>query len=300
MKNPGVYLLTLLAFVLINTTACNQAVGTPTQTAMPALAPGSYQRTLVVKGLSRTYLLHVPPGLDNRLPVPVVLAFHGFGGNGLGFQDWTGFNDVADQNGFLVVYPEGEGGDNSWNAGGCCGGAMMRDVDDTAFIRQMLADLGTIVLLDPRRIYATGHSNGAMFVYRLACEMSDTFAAIAPVSGPLFYGPCQPGQPVSVMHVHGLADLVVPYAGSRPTNMPDLVFPPVQQGITAWVQLDGCTGAAQVEKQGMVTHTSYASCRAGSAVELYTIDGLDHMWAQPDVWPTTETIWEFFAAHPKP
>ena len=112
-----------------------------------------------------------------------------------------------------------------------------------------------------------------MFVYRLACEMSDTFAAVAPVAGPLFYSPCKPKEPVSVMHVHGLADPAVPYAGG-PSGYPSMVFPSVAESIAAWVKLDGCTGDAQVEEQGIVTHTAYASCKAGTAVELYAIDGI--------------------------
>ena len=299
MKNTRSYLLIIITIaVLIDTASCNRAAATPT--AMPTLQPGSHQRTLMVKGLSRTYLLHVPPGLDSLRPVPVVLAFHGYSGNGSSFRDVTGFDDIADNNGFLVVYPEGAGGDHSWNASGCCAGAMMSKVDDIAFVRQLLSDLGAIANIDPKRIYAAGHSNGAMFVYRLACEMSYTFAAVAPVSGPLFYSPCQPSQPVSVMHVHGLADSIVPYAGGVLSSVPGLIFPSVEQGIAAWVQLDGCTGEAQVEKQGIVTHTVHVSCRAGTAVESYTIDGLEHSWAQPDIWPTSKMIWGFFAAHPKP
>ena len=142
-----------------------------------------------------------------------------------------------------------------------------------------------------------------MFSYRLGCEMSDTFAAIAPVAGWLLTNPCQPQQPVSVVHVHGLNDN---YAGGIFPMMvngvnTDIVYPPVEQGIATWVQLDGCTGAAQVEKQGVVTHTVNSSCRAGTAVELYAIEGWPHLWPEPNVFPTFSSpmIWAFFAAHPK-
>jgi polyhydroxybutyrate depolymerase len=267
---------------------------------MPTLAPGGYQRTLTVKGQSRSYLLYVPPGLDSSQPIPVVLGFHGYTGTGSSFRDVTGFNDIADTDGFLAVYPEGEGGDHSWNAGGCCAGASMADLDDVAFIRQIMSDLKTIANIDPGRVYATGHSNGAMFVYRLACEMSDTFAAVAPVAGPLFYSPCKPKGPVSVIHVHGLADTSVPYTGGSYPGYPSMVFPSVDESIAAWVKLDGCSDEKQVEVQGTVTHTAYASCQAGTAVELYAIAGLDHHWPQPEEWPASQTIWEFFEAHPKP
>jgi polyhydroxybutyrate depolymerase len=298
MKNPKICLLILIvAAMSIGIAACSRTAAT--STPMPTLAPGGYQRTLTVNGQSRSYLLYVPPNMNSSQPVPVVFGFHGYTSNGASFRDVTGFNAIADTSGILAVYPEGEGGDHSWNAGGCCAGARTADLEDVTFIRQIISDLKVIANIDPKRIYATGHSNGAMFVYRLACEMSDTFAAIAPVAGPLFYSPCKPKEPVSVMHVHGLADPAVPYAGG-PSGYPGLVFPSVDESIAAWAKLDGCTGEAQVEMLGSVTHTAYISCKAGTAVELYAIEGLGHIWPQPDVWPASETIWEFFAAHPKP
>jgi polyhydroxybutyrate depolymerase len=162
--------------------------------------------------------------------VPVVFVFHGWRNTASSFQP-VGLKEMADANGFLLVTPDGSGpgDDTSWNAGGCCGSAAADEVDEAAFVRQMLSDLGTLANLDPRRIYAAGFSNGAMLVYRLACEMSDTFAAVAPLAGTLFYTPCQPQQPVSVVHVHGLADTIVPYAGGG-----DLIsggFPSVEQSI---------------------------------------------------------------------
>ena len=182
----------------------------------------------------------------------------------------------------------------------CCGYAVVNSVDEAAFIRQILSDLGMIARIDPKRIYAAGFDNGAMLSYRLACEMPGTFAAIAPVAGVLlYYGPCQPQQPVSVMHVHGLSDTDVPYAGG---GLPGFgaEYSPVAYGIATWVQLDGCTRSAQVAKEGSVTHAVYAACRAGTAVELYTIDGLGHMWPSLLGTHVSKIIWDFFAGHPKP
>lgn len=298
--------------------ACGQAVATPTATPnstatplpsatprptatpAPTLQPSDSTHTLMVGDLKYTYLLHIPPGLDGLQPVPVVFVFHGYTVNA-GYMAVLGFNDVADQQGFLAVYPNGYG--LSWNAGGCCGPAAKDNVDDIAFVRQMLTDLGTLVSIDPKRIYSTGWSNGAMFSYRLACEMADTFAAIAPVSGPLIYAPCQPQQPVSVMHEHGLADPEVPFAGGQgDIVVADVFFPPVEAGTAFWAQVDGCAGNPQVEKQGLLTHTVYPGCKAGSAVEIYTIDVQRHSWPSPYILPAPlpQTIWDFFKAHPKP
>jgi polyhydroxybutyrate depolymerase len=182
----------------------------------------------------------------------------------------------------------------------CCGYAVIDNVDEAAFIRQILSDLETIARIDLQHIYATGFDNGAMLSYRLACEMPGLFAAIAPVAGVLlYYGPCQPQQPVSVIHVHGLSDTKVPYAGG---GLPGFgaEYSPVAYGIATWVQLDGCAHSAQVAKEGIVTHTIYAPCRAGTVVELYAIDGLGHVWPSLHGTSLSKVIWIFFAGHPKP
>jgi len=304
-----------LLFVLA---ACGQSVATPTvtpaptatpwptlspapaATPAPTIQPGDSQRTLTVDGLERSYLLHIPPGLDSLQPAPVVFAFHGSTENAIYFQQYTGFNDTADKNSFILVYPNGVNRD--WNLGGSP--PLETGIDDFAFVRKMIEDLGTIVQIDPKRIYSTGFSAGANFSYRLACEMFDTFAAIAPVEGWLFTNPCQPQQPVAVFHVHGSKDAYEGQTVSMIANgvYVDVVFPPVEQAIATWVKLDGCNGAALIEKQGVVTHTVYPDCRAGTVVELSVINGGSHAWPSPYAFPSisTQGIWDFFKAHPKP
>jgi polyhydroxybutyrate depolymerase len=335
MKNPGYFLLAMLAIaLLIGTVSCSRLAPTPTPTFTPTLTstpmptstltpipsptptstktslptptpiseptiqPGNYTRSVKIGSWGRSYYLHIPSNISSLRPAPVVFAFHGNTMTNSDMEAYTGFTTIANQYGFLIIYPQGVF--SSWNAGGCCGGAMDENIDETAFVRWILSDLETLAPIDPKRIYATGFSLGGMLVYRLACEMSDTFAAIAPVSGRLYYNPCQPQQPVSVIHIHGLSDPVVPYVESGIPDVSGFIPPPIEQGIATWAQLDGCTSSPQIEKQDIVTHTVYSSCKSGTAVELYTLDGLEHAWAQPDLWPTSTTIWEFFAAHPKP
>jgi len=298
--------------LFVITSSCNPAAATatavpepiattfPTPTPAPTIEPGDLTHELEINGSKRMYYLHVPPGLDVDHPVPVVFFFHGLYSVSI-TRSTTEFDEAADVNRFIAVYPVGVGA--SWNAGDCCGIAVEDQVDEIEFVRQILSDLETIASIDPKRIYATGFYNGAMLSYRLACEMSDTFAAIAPVAGTLFFDPCQPQQPVSIIHIHGLSDPYVPYAGgtSLEASLPPLA--PVEQGIESWVQWDECTGSPQVEEDGAITHTSY-TCKAGTAIELYTIDGLEG-WPQPAGagelnFSTNQTIWDFFAAHPKP
>ena len=170
-------------------------------------------------------------------------------------------------------------------------------MDDTAFVHQMLTDLGTTFNIDPKRIYASGFSNGAEFAYRLACEMSGTFAAVAPVAGILGFSPCQLQQPISILHVHGLADPTVAYKGGV-DSASGTKIPSVEESIAAFVTLDGCPASPTVKVDSIVTHTVYAGCKNGTAVELYTIKTGGHTW-QNDAIPTNQIIWDFFASHPK-
>jgi len=275
------------------------ATSTPTQTLTltpspaPTIQPGDSKRTLTVDNLERAYLLHIPPGLDSLQPVPVVFVFHGLSMGAQFMDSVTGFNDISDTNGFLVVYPSSFG--IMWNFGNCCGGIYTdNQKDDIDFVRQILIDLGTFASVNPSRIYSTGFSAGAIFTYRLACEMSDTFAAIAPVSGALLDFTCQPQQPVSVLHEHGLMDTEIDYAGGF--GFTGSIFPSVEQSVATWAQLDGCNSVPNVKEQGVLTHTVYSSCRAGTAVELYTMDAQGHFWPTEEF---SKIIWAFFDAHPK-
>jgi polyhydroxybutyrate depolymerase len=309
MKNLKIQLIAIFSILLLaSMVSCSPQESLPADSNAPAattapiplplqtIQPGDSARSLKVGDLDRSYLLHIPPGMDASLPVPVVFAFHGYSGDATNIQTY-GFNDTADKKGFVLVAPFGTGatGGLSWNAGACCGAASAGNVDEAAFIRAILTDLGTLVKVDPKRVYATGFSNGAFLSYRLACEMSDTFSAVAPVSGNLIYSPCQPQQPVSVIHIHGLADTVVPFSGAG-----DSMGSSGELSVAAWVQLDGCNPTPQVETQmNIITHTTYTGCQSASGVELYTIDKLGHSWPSIYVLPASDLIWDFFAAHPR-
>jgi polyhydroxybutyrate depolymerase len=314
----NIYLLAIIsAVLLISTTACGQSVAMPTATVAPTATPlpsptaaatlqsGETQHTVKVDGADRTYLLHIPAGLASNKPAPVVFALHGFDNEHYfevsDLKNMAGFDAISDQSRFILIYPEGVSG--FWNVGGgCCVTSAQNNVDEAAYIRQVLIDLSSIASVDPKRIYATGFSMGGMFAFKLACEMSDTFAAVAPVAGALLDTPCSPSQPVSIMQVNGKNDTLVPYGGGVGNFMTgNINFPPVEQGIATWVQLDGCTGTAKSEKQGTVgTLTAYTTCKAGSAVDLYTLDALGNNWPSQYVLPVSQMIWDFFKAHPKP
>ena len=296
----------LAVLLLISLVACISSPIMPTATPVPSATPipppvaipaFDEQRTLMVGDMQRTYFLHIPDGLNEQQSVPLVFVFHGLLDSGQIVRFTTGLDKIANANGFIVVYPDGSGGEGnlSWNASVCCGSAVLNDVDEPAFVRSILADVETIVSVDPQRIYAAGFSNGAMLSYRLACEMSDTFAAVAPVSGVLTYTACEPQEPVSVLHVHGEFDTIVVFEGGG--FNPE--FPPVKEGLATWVKLNGCSGEGQEEHDGILAHTTYGTCLPGVSVELYVIDGYGHGWLNSPNVPISQIVWDFFAAHPK-
>jgi polyhydroxybutyrate depolymerase len=285
-----------------------------------ALGPGDHTRTLTVGDRKRTYLVHVPPSYDGRTPYPVVLVYHGGGSNADQMVRFCSLNDKADKAGFLAVYPNGTGWlarALTWNAGNCCGYAMQNQVDDVAFSRALLDDLAKGVRVDARRVYATGMSNGAMLAYRLASELSDRIAAVAPVSGPMGTATCAPRRPVPVLHFHGTDDQFAPFHGGKgEKSLSGTDFYSVDHSIRAWVKANGCNDepvTAELPdraKDGTkVTRKTYGGGKDGAEVVLFVIEGGGHTWPGREpplklLGKTTRNVsandvmWEFFEKHP--
>ena len=328
--NKRFLLSVVLACLLFSSSGCTRRnaptevagapAGGPAQTLptnSPSLPAGESERSLTHAGRERSYILYVPSSVNWSEPVPLVFVFHGGTGNGQNAQLMSGFDQAADEHGFLVVYPNGTGriSDDkilTWNSGTCCGYALQENVDDVGFVRTMVADLQAQVNIDPKRIYATGLSNGAMMSHRLACDASDLFAAIAPVAGTLNYPRCKPSEPVSVIAFHGTADSHVLYDGGYgPDALVDVRFTSVPETMEFWLALDACASTPASETFSDIQHETWSGCIGSTAVELYTIIGGGHAWpgglggrAGSDT-PTqtisaTKLIWEFFEAHPKP
>lgn len=283
------------------------------------LKPGDFSRTVQVDGNERAYLVHVPPQYDPDKPMPMVLAFHGGGANASTMVVFSGLNEKADQAGFIVAYPEGSGRLEkmlTFNAGNCCGQAAARTIDDVAFIRHLLDDLEGIANVDRRRVFATGMSNGAMMAYRLAAELSDRIAAIAPVGGPMGTKECHPGRAVSVMHFHGDADEFAPFNGGRGRGISGTDFFSVDHSIDAWTTANGCRKTPTTmrlpdrEDDGTtVTQRRYDGGRDGAEVVLVVVEGGGHTWpgreprlrflgvSTRDI-SANDMMWEFFERHP--
>src|SRR5262249_8322287 len=140
------------------------------------VGPGNHDGTIQFGGLQRTYHLHVPPSYTGQKATPLVFVFHGGGGNGEDAGSLTGFSQCSDQKGFLVVYPDGV--DQHWNDGRGTTPPEQQGVDDVGFVSALLEQLAQTLYVDPKRVYATGMSNGAIFTQRLGCELSEKIAAI--------------------------------------------------------------------------------------------------------------------------
>lgn len=302
----------LVSVVMIFVLACGRT------TSIKVSSPAEMTtRMLIHAGEERSYNLYVPLSFDASKPAGVVFAFHGGGGNADIMMRTSGFNKIADEEGFLVVYPNGSGRLDdkllTWNGGTCCGFAQENNIDDVGFVRAMLGDLQTIADIDMKRVYATGMSNGGIMSYRLACEAADIFAAIAPVAGTLNFSPCEPSQEVSVLHFHGTDDQQLPYNGGVGTeSLVGVDFVSVQDSLAAWASINGCYSQPRTSSVDEIQHQVWEGCAGSSSVELYTIIGGKHAWPGSDGpgWvggdePTqaisaSEIIWQFFEAHPKP
>lgn len=278
--------LTLTAVLLL--AACRAL---PAGEAPARLGPGDHEVGLRHGGLDRYYLVRVPAGGDG--PRPLVLMLHGGGGNPEGMKAGYGMDRVAEREGFVVVYPAGSGRLDrrllTWNAGTCCGWARDNAVDDVGFLRAVVADVGSRVAIDRARVYAAGHSNGAMMAYRLAAEAGDLVAAVVGVAGAMVCDPPRPGAPaVPVMHVHSVDDPRAPWAGGLGPPFPltnhRVQHTPVERALAAWVAHDGCAAdptreAPLRDAQGHTAERStWSGGRDGAEVVLWRLTGAGHGW----------------------
>jgi len=289
-------------------------------------APGTHDLKLG----TRTFLVHVPREFKTRGALPVLIAFHGGGGNATGFQKYAGFDRLADREGFVVVYPDGTGTQGrrllTWNAGACCGRAQAAGVDDVAFTLAVLRRLAADLPLDRTRVYVAGHSNGAMMAYRLAAEAADRVAAVGAVAGMMVVERFSPAQPVAVLHIHSADDPRALYRGGLGPPFPGTQVrsrhASVEGGLARWMIMDRCATEPRVAESrtaavGATTHTAellvYEPCESDAAVAHWRLTGAGHGWPGhrsllperlmgPDttVIDAAEEIWKFVARFRRP
>lgn len=251
-----------------------------------ASAHADENRSLVVAGVPRSYVLHLPPA-TSRAPHPLLLVFHGGGGTGKGMIRLTRIEADADRAGFVVVYPDGI--DHHWNDGRS---TIKNKVDDIGFIKQLLASLEHELPVDRSRVAVAGISNGAIFAERVGCDLADQVGTIAAIAGTLaadYVAACQPAQPLSVLQFDGTSDPIMPFAGGHVKDFGGRGEGGNVLSVDAtsafWARADGCaaTSTHALPPQSRldptrVTEIDHGGCRAGVAVTIYAIDGGGHTW----------------------
>ncbi len=241
--------------------------------ATQALKSGEMTKTLQVGERERTYIRYVPE-TNHAEPLPLVLVFHGFASNAPEMVELTGFNLIADQEKFVVIYLQGTNNPAQWYNGTNLF-LPQDDLRDMDFVTAVLDKYTMSPCIDAERVYATGFSMGGGMVHRLACEMSDRFAAYATVSGAYATIPngCQPERGISLLTIHGLADPVVPFEGAG------VFLPNIEDWLADWVARNDCQVSTPLPSLGDVTGTSYSDCKDNSTIEIYTIPDGGHTWA---------------------
>ncbi len=289
----------LVGTVVLGAGSARAATAAP---AHPVLAPetGSYVFTLKFDGRTRDYRLHVPPAAAAGKPLPLVLNLHGATQNAQLEEITTDMDPNADQNGYLVAYPDGtriskvltpdpvaKNAQYGWNAGQCCGLPVTRHIDDVGFLLKVIADIAARTPVDLRRVYMTGISNGGMMAYAMAAEASGHIAAVSSVSGQVEIPVIHPTRAVPTMEFHSVNDPIAKFDGTPDAN--PLLRLSVMEGIDQWVKADDCstkpqTGPTIVGAVGSIsagetaTPITYTHCRSGAEVALWRFTGSGHVW----------------------
>lgn len=238
-------------------------------------------------GRRRHFRLYVPSSLPVGEPVPLLIALHGGLGTSEQFAANSGFDELAEANGFVVLYPDGirgipdRPGFQTWNGGYCCGPAANKNVDDVGYVDFLIDVMEERFEVDEGRIYAVGHSNGGIMAYRLACELSDRIVAIGVQAGSLGIDDCVPGRRVAVLHIHGLADTNHPIDGGAGTGVAGVEFRSAREAVRILADLNECDDDPIVESVPTMSDlevSTWSNCEAEADVRLVTVDGASHAW----------------------
>lgn len=266
-----------------------------------AAAPGDSTGTVTSDGVERAYILHIPAGYDGSQQTPLVMLFHGFSLPSDAFVAYTRFNEVADAQDVIAVYPAAQGDPPDWNT--------RQDVtidDDVQFANDLLDKLEKDLCIDPDRIFAAGYSNGGAMAQRLACASPERIAAIATVAS--VYTNCK--APVPWVAFHGVDDPIVSFEGGPAAGGETLQ--PVRRVVSDWARELRCDGLAQISRPSeSVELSTYVNCLRGSGeVLLYSLIKAGHTWPGSEDLPAdiagqtskqidgSTAIWEFFQTHP--
>jgi polyhydroxybutyrate depolymerase len=293
------------------------------------LAGNDQKGSIMHDNMERTYHIHFPVTYKKSIRSPMVIVLHGKGGNGESMVLVTkrGFDKLSDSDGFLVVYPDGI--ELNWNDGRSDeesnDRAHKENIDDVGYISALIDSLKEDYNIDPKRVYVTGISNGAIMSYRLACELSHKITAIAPVDGnipSMLSHECTPTRSVSVLAINNVDDPLVPFEGGEIWSHFHRVklgkVLSVNESITFWVRRNKCSIIPFIDQEPdrdptdgtRVLRKEFKKGLDGTEVILYKIDGGGHTWPGGfqylPAWiigrtcrdfDACEVIWAFFKKH---
>ncbi|MCC6613796.1 MAG: prolyl oligopeptidase family serine peptidase [Anaerolineae bacterium] len=235
------------------------------------------------QGLTRTHTLYLPAAAAEGERLPLLIALHGGGGTGPQFMDYSGFNEQAEAQGFIVVYPDGVG--QQWHDGRDIANPT---VDDVGYIATLMATLQRDYPIDLERVFVTGISNGGFMTMTLACERSELFAGVAAIAAELperLRESCAPS-PLPVLIMNGTDDPLVPYDGGpvKVGNETRGTTLSTDTTVAFWREINGCPdnpdlslGVDHLPLDGTsVEISAYGACESGASVILYRVDGGGH------------------------
>lgn len=255
-----------------------------------AAAPTQSLHRLVSGGNEYQYLLHSPTAVS--APVPLVLNFHGLGGDGAGQAAYSAYADLADAEGFAVVHPSGLGAEDSF-------GVRSWELphsdtparNDVQFVSDLIDQVADQACIDQSRVYATGFSNGGYFSAHLACELADRIAATFSVAGISHPEGCAPARPVAMAAIHGTADSVVPFHGGessllkgakiddgKTAQLEEFFAQVMPDELAEFATAFGCTGVTESAVDAETTLTRYTECDGGVEMRFYAVEGGGHIW----------------------
>jgi polyhydroxybutyrate depolymerase len=250
--------------------------------------------TITHNGLERKYIIYTPQGYDGNSKLPLLLNFHGFGGQAGDHISYSNMRSTADSENFILVYPQGTDLDGSphWNAA-LNGGDNKSNVDDLGFIEALINKLSSENLIDLKRVYAVGYSNGGMMSYALACYKSGLISAIGSVSGYMLQTECSPSHSIPLIKLHGTTDY---YDGGG-------VYNSVESVLNFWVNFNNTDTnpiISNINDNGTsITSYKYENGDNSVSVEHYKIIGGEHVWFNNDFdgKNTGQLIWDFVSKY---
>ncbi|MBL6604235.1 MAG: hypothetical protein ISQ43_03760 [Flavobacteriaceae bacterium] len=272
-------------------------------------------------GLNREYLLYIPPNLNNPKYLPVIFNFHGYGGQALQFFNQTDLTEISDNNGVVLVYPQGSNlpdGGSHWNAAPSSSSSTSfvnkSSTDDIGFFKVLLEEINQDNIVDLKRVYVIGYSNGGMFSHFLACNTDNIIAAIGDIAGTMLnetFNSCNPSSPIPILKIHGTSDRVVSYNGYNEGE-----FKSVEEVLGFWKSNNKSNANDSLENLGSTSiYSEFYNTSVNVNFEKYTFDSDEnsseivhykiinggHWWdySSDKHLKTSTLLWDFFSKHSK-